>query len=306
MDVNRTEYNYTANRRAVEPNYDIVYLSPDSNGKANQIPYRLDLSENILITGVEGITGLPVTITTSQSIAHHGGVVTAQSLDTRSIIISGVAFMEEEEVKRRLLNMFPPLSRGTLIFNDEREIEVYVKTSPEISMRRRSANFTVRLLAPFPLFSAHSEEIDGLNVAFDAFRFDWNMSFYQFKSYKQGEARILNGGQFDCFFKAKIATDIAVQKKIWVKSQSRNGEERTAWFNTGLSAGETLEFISSNEGVKLLDNSRADVTGYIDERSDLFSLFMGENLITAGATGATANDLKVTLTYAPLFAGVII
>lgn len=107
--------------------------------------------DNNIVFDIDGLSGLPVDIGTSQGAAQVGESVETQSVNGKTLTVKGYIFNEIQSGKRRLLKYFSAFQSGKLIFGDY-YIYVYVQESPTVSPIKNNGTFTMLLFAPYPFF----------------------------------------------------------------------------------------------------------------------------------------------------------
>ena len=244
---------------------------------------------------------------TTKSNREIGEVLQHQNVSPKTITIKGAINGKSDGLREQLNHVIAPLAKGRLIYNDEYEMEVYVKSSPDIDRQPYGAKFSFSLYAPFPYWR-DAERKNKVLVGYEPqFMFPWNISdpepFYLSKAAQVGYVTVVNEGE------APVGWTISFLALSAVKNP----------FMQSIDTGETVKVLKtmaenemltiSTEGEELTvtltaaDGTETDGFEYLDIDSIPFLLALGENHIKTDAEeGGTG--LRASISFRPAYAGV--
>lgn len=242
-------------------------------------------------------SGISVNIGTSQGFAQVGVTVENQTVDGRTITITGAVYGNVPERKKIMRRIFTPFTEGRLIFENTHYSRVYVKSSPSFSTSKNNGLFSMQFFSPFPFFRATDEKSVQIGAVTPAFRFPVNYGTTHKFGEKSNEryTNIFNSGEVKVPFRLNLrtsgtSTNITVVNIVTKKTLKINGE---------LAPGDVVSVYRDSNNVLraelTTDGVTSDILSWIDEASDLFELDVGDNLISAtddeGGASLTAHFL---------------
>ncbi len=244
---------------------------------------------------------------TTQSNREIGEVLQRQNVSPKTITIKGSINGKSDALREQMNHVLAPLAKGRLIYNDEYEMEVYVKSSPDIDRQPYGAKFSFSLYAPFPYWRDAVRKNKVLVGYEPQFMFPWNISdpnpFYFSKTAQVGYVTVTNEGE------AKADWTISFYAVSTVKNpyaQSLDTGEKVRVLKT-LSAGETLTVSTEGEELTVTltasDGTETDGFQYLDIESIPFRLALGDNHIKADADEG-GEGLRASISFRPAYAGV--
>jgi hypothetical protein len=242
--------------------------------------------------------GLSVELGTSQGIGQIGESVKTQSVTGRNIMVSGCAFGDIVSVKNKLRKTFAPFTSGTLVVNEKYFIRVVVKSAPTFSPQKNNGKFTMLLFAPFPYFYSVDEKVAQLGEIIPRFRFPVNYS----DSHRFGTTNttkyinVINDGDVPVFFSTTISVYVTAHNPTIVNVKTLQFLK----INGTFTAGDTIQIYRNADNVLYAElhsgGETVNILGSVDEESNLFQLFTGDNLILADDEEG-AYGFSVTLNY---------
>lgn len=275
----------------------IVYKS--SNRKSVEFSTRT----GFFIKSFPLLSGLPVTVNTSQSIDQIGESVDSQIIPARSSTITGFIQGDGVERKKQLLDVIRPLDNATITVNNEYRINVVVSDAPTVSRENSFPEFDFGVTAAYPFWEKVSKNNTPVFGAMGVFKFPWNIAKpYQFGILVSSFfSTVVNGGQIPTFF------DIDIHA---------NGEASTPTFtnvstgdflklNKSFSVGERVKISIKSDGVSATSSVVGDIQGLIDIESTLFSFPPGETIMKYDAEEGREN-LTISLRLSNKYSGVVI
>lgn len=244
---------------------------------------------------------------TTKSNREIGEVLQHQNVSPKTITIKGAISGKSDGLREQLNHVLAPLAKGRLIYNDAYELEVYVKSSPDIDRQPYGAKFSFSLYAPFPYWR-DAERKNKVLVGYEPqFQFPWNISdpnpFYLSKLAQVGYVTVANEGE------APVGWTISFLALSAVKNpfvQSIDTGETVKVLKT-MTENETLTISTEGEELTVTltaaDGTEMDGFEYLDIDSVPFRLSLGENHIKTDAEeGGTG--LRASISFRPAYAGV--
>lgn len=244
---------------------------------------------------------------TTKSNREIGEVLQHQNVSPKTITLKGSINGKSDGLREQLNHVIAPLAKGRLIYNDEYEMEVYVKSSPDIDRQPYGAKFSFSLYAPFPYWR-NTERKNRVLVGYEPqFMFPWNISdpepFYLSKAAQVGYVTVVNEGE------AAVGWTISFLALSAVKNpfvQSIDTGEIVKVLKT-MTENETLTISTEGEELTVTltaaDGTETDGFEFLDIDSVPFRLSLGENHIKTDAEeGGTG--LRASISFRPAYAGV--
>lgn len=244
---------------------------------------------------------------TTKSNREIGEVLQHQNVSPKTITIKGAINGMSDGPRDQLNHVIAPLAKGRLIYNDEYEMEVYVKSSPDIDRQPYGAKFSFSLYAPFPYWR-DKERTNKVLVGYEPqFMFPWNISdpnpFYLSKAAQVGYVTVANEGE------APVGWTISFLALSAVKNpfvQSIDTGEKVCVLKT-MAENEMLTISTEGEELTVTltaaDGTETDGFEYLDIDSIPFLLALGENHIKTDAEEGGAG-LRASISFRPAYAGV--
>lgn len=243
---------------------------------------------------------------TTKSNREIGEVLQHQNVSPKTITIKGAISGESAALREQMNHVIAPLAKGRLIYNDEYEMEVYVKTSPDIDRQPYGAKFSFSLYAPFPYWRKTDRESTVLVGYQPRFQFPWNISdpnpFYFSETAQVGYVTVTNEGEAPADWTATF-TALSTVKNPY--AQDIDTGETVRVLKT-LSAGESVTISTEGEELSVTltaaDGTAADGFEYLDIDSVPFRLSLGENHIKTDADEG-GEGLRASISFRPAYAG---
>lgn len=236
-----------------------------------------------------------------------GEVLQHQNVSPKTITLKGSINGQSDALREQLNHVLAPLAKGRLIYNDEFELEVYVKSSPDIDRQPYGAKFSFSLYAPFPYWMEKEQKNQTLVGYTPEFMFPWNLSdpspFYLSRAAQVGYVTVNNDGEAQADWTISFYAVSAVKNPY---AQSLDTGEKVRMLKT-LSAGQTLTVSTEGEELTVTltaaDGTVSDGFEYLDIDSVPFRLALGENHIKTDADeGGTG--LRASISFRPAYVGV--
>lgn len=244
---------------------------------------------------------------TTQSNREIGEVLQRQNVSPKTLTIKGAISGAADGMREQMIHVIAPLAKGRLIYNDEYEMEVYVKTSPDIDRKPYGAKFSFSLYAPFPYWR-DAERTNKVLIGYTPeFTFPWNISdpnpFYFSKTAQVGYVTVTNEGEAPADWTVTF-TALSTVKNPY--AQDIDTGETVRVLKT-LSAGESVTISTEGEELSVTltaaDGTETDGFQYLDIESIPFRLALGDNHIKTDADEG-GEGLRASISFRPAYAGV--
>ena len=259
----------------------------------------------IVISEFSSFGAQNVSFDSTQSNRDIGEKLAYQSVNSKSISVLGTILGPSDALREQMKHVIAPLAEAKLIYNDEYELTVYVKKSPDIEKYSRYANFSFSLYAPYPYWFKKTRDQTMLVGLQPLFSFPWNISkpFSFSEVTDTGYVTILNDGEAPAYWTVTLsALDEVVNPRVY----NMETGEYVKMLKT-MSAGEQI--ILSNEGDELAvtcvspDGEKSDGFPFLEIESIPFKLAVGENYVKTDAETNTA-ALRAVISFKAPFVGV--
>lgn len=244
---------------------------------------------------------------TTKSNREIGEVLQHQNVSPKTITIKGAISGESAALREQMNHVIAPLAKGRLIYNDEFELEVYVKSSPDIDRQPYGAKFSFSLYAPFPYWREKEQKNQMLVGYTPEFSFPWNLSdpspFYLSRATQVGYVTVANEGEAPADWTVSFLALDTVKNPY---AQNIDTGETVRLLKT-LSAGESVTISTEGEELSVTltaaDGTETDGFEFLDIDSVPFRLSLGENHIKTDAEEG-GEGLRASISFRPAYAGV--
>lgn len=277
----------------------------------NVIEYKSERGKSIVFTAKTGfflrsfslLSGLSVSVNTSQSIDQIGETVDSLLVPAKSCTVSGFIQGDGTEGKKQLIDVIRPLEKGTITVNNEYRIDVVVSDAPTVSRERMFPSFDFGVTAPYPFWYKVAATTTPVFGSVGTFRFPWCIA----KPYRFGVvvksffSTIVNNGQVPTFFDLDITANGEAKNPVFTNVDTGDFLK----LNKTFAVGERASISISPDGVSAVSSLAGDIQGLIDIESTLFSFPPGETVMKYDAEENREN-LTITLTLADKFSGVAV
>lgn len=259
--------------------------------------------ENGVLFDISPLSGVDVTVSTSQGFQQIGETV--QSMSVKGVRRTITGKLLTEQAAASMLSVLPVFTRGKLFFNESYWCPITVQKTPTIVHSKNcDVRFTMQVYCEVPFwYSVESKHVN-LNTIVPAFRFPVTYNTHRFGTHASGSAaNIFNSGDVSAPFDLVITSSGAATNYGIINT--RTGANLT--FEDTLSAGDTVHFYRKNGRVTAEKTSGGVTSGalaYLADDSDLFSLDAGDNLIMVTAENGAAS-VSAYITYSAAYMGVI-
>lgn len=268
---------------------------------------EFSLNSRIIVEGVTSFGGQNVEFQTTQSNREIGETLDSQNVHPKTIQIHGTILGDSDAIREQMKHVIVPLAESKLIYNDEYELKVFVKVSPEIERYSSNARFSFSLFAPYPYWQRSEKNTTTLVGLRALFSFPWNISDpnpFAFSEYTEaGYVTVVNNGEAPAYWTAVLqALDEVTKPRIY---NMETGE----YVRILKTMAEGEQITISTEGdeltveIKGADGTISDGFRYLDVDSLPFKLAVGENFIKTDAEKNTV-ALRASISFHPAFVGV--
>lgn len=268
---------------------------------------EFNIGSNAFIEKVTSYGAQNVSFQTTKSNREIGEKLEHQNVNPKTVTIKGTIVGPADSMREQMIHVISPLAKGRLIYNDELELEVYVKTSPDIERYSANAKFNFSLYAPYPYWRKNGKESQTLTGLRPLFSFPKNFSdptpFKMSEYVEVGYVTVVNSGEAPAYWTVDfLALDEVKNPRIYNMVTG----EQVKILKT-LAEGEMVSV--STEGDELTvtvtaaDGTVSDGFKYLDIDSIPFKLTVGENYIKTDAETNTI-ALRATISFQPAYVGV--
>lgn len=268
---------------------------------------EFSLESRIIVENVSSFGKQNVTFSTTQSNREVGEILDHQNVIPKTMQISGTILGEADAIRKQMTHVISPLTVSKLIYNDEYELEAYVKTSPDIERYKKNARFAFSLYAPYPYWRRKEKDVVTLVGITPLFKFPWNISdpnpFKFSEASSVGFATVVNDGEAP----VRWTIDFLALDEVSNPSIYNMASGETIRIFKKLAQGEQLSI--STEGDELtvtcISPSGRETDGFrfLDINSELFELVAGENYIKIEAE-SNIEALRANISFRTAFVGV--
>lgn len=260
-------------------------------------------------TGLDGnldpISGVDVTVSTSQGVNQIGESITGQTVGGVVRTLSGEC--RTPAAAKELLRTMPPLSGGSLILNDRYFCEYVVRRSPyvvRVPGSRNKRTFSAMVYCRLPYWQSTEPTSVLLGGYTPGFRFPINYSTPHHFGVRNQSAfvDVRNSGDFRAPFEAVFEAGMPVKNPMLLNCVT-GAKLRLI---TDLSEGQKLKVFRENNQLqiqRISEGTVEDVFACLDDDSDLLYLASGSNLLKADADSG-ADDLQCSVTFRDAYMGV--
>lgn len=257
--------------------YNAVFVNKDNGYKFN---FGFDWGT---LFDISGLSGHAVNINSEQGYAQIGSSVVTQSMQGSNLTISGNIFENRNQIKAQLLRAFAPMTSGDLQVG-EYTLFCYVKSSPTVDPRADKGAFTLQLFAPYPFFSRTSPKQYTVGVVEGLFKFpmEFTNPFMLGKNPENLYINCVNGGDLPVFIDLRIVINQDGTSSFTITNmQTLESIKINGTYNDGTQ----LHFYRDSNGLlrleKNIESGVEDIFTALDDETDLFMFYPGDNLISA-------------------------
>jgi len=269
----------------------------------------LKQSRPYFLTKIDGTGSIRQTVNTFKAPDQDGAFYISSTLDMRNITLEGTVIADTPDEaytqRQRLLQIFSPKLRGTLLYRGRQISCVVEEVGFTVSSRQRIPNFFISLLCPSPFFETLNEIREELA--------SW-MPLFEF------ELEIPGGGmEFGARQPSQIITvdnigDVSCGCEIVFRALGTVTNPELLNLDTGeyirllttMSAGDELRVYTHFAGKRVVSVNGSNITNafsLLDTGSVFFQLAAGINTLRYDAS-VNMDLLEVSIYYRPQFLGV--
>lgn len=268
---------------------------------------EFSIESRVVIEKVTSFGAQNVEFQTTASNREIGERLDHQMVEPKTMSIRGTIIGKSDGIRQQMMHVITPLSKSKLIYNDVYELDVYVKTSPEVEKYSHNAKFNFTLYAPYPYWKKKEKDKTTLVGYRALFSFPWNISdpnpFKFSELVEVGYVTVVNDGEAPAYWTVEfLALDEVTKPRIYNMATG----EYVRILKT-MTEGERLTI--STEGDELTvtitasDGTETDGFQYLDVESMPFKLDVGENFIKTDAEENT-QALRASISFHTSFVGV--
>lgn len=268
---------------------------------------EFSLESGIVIERIESLTQQRAKFQTTASTRQIGEKLDSQKVEPKTMTVSGTIIGESDAVRDQMMHVLSPLHEGTLTYNGEYVLTVFVKESPDIERYSHNARFSFSLFAPYPYWQRKAREQTTLVGLEPLFSFPWNISdptpFRFSQSTPVGYVTVTNNGDAPAYW------------TIWLEALDEVTNPRVYNMETGefvrilktMVAGEKISITTQGDELAVTvtapDGKKTNGFRFLDIDSMPFLLAVGENYIKTDAKAGTS-VLNASITFKEGYTGV--
>lgn len=269
----------------------------------------LKQSRPYFLSKIDGTGNIRQTVNTFKAPDQDGAFYISSTLDMRNITLEGtiVANTPDEAYthRQRLLQIFSPKLRGTLLYRGRQISCVVEEAGFTVSSRQRIPNFFISLLCPSPFFETLDEIREELASWIPLFEFELEIPEEGMELGARQPSQIImveNIGDVSC------GCEIVFQALGTVTNPELLNIETGEYIRllTTMSAGDELRVYTHFAGKRVVSVNGSTMTNafsLLDTGSVFFQLAAGINTLRYDAS-VNMDLLEVSIYYRPQFLGV--
>lgn len=268
---------------------------------------EFSIASRVVVEKVTSFGAQNVDFQTTASNREIGERLDHQKVDPKTMSIRGTIIGKSDAIRQQMMHVITPLAKSKLIYNDTYELDVYVKTSPDVEKYSSNAKFNFTLYAPYPYWKKKEKDTTTLVGYRALFSFPWNISDpnpFQFSEFSEvGYVTVVNDGEAPAYWTVEfLALDEVTKPRIY----NMETGEYVRILKT-MAEGEKITI--STEGDELTvtitaaDGTVSDGFRHLDVDSMPFKLAVGENFIKTDAEENT-RALRAGISFHSAFVGV--
>lgn len=253
------------------------------------------------------LSGLDIEVSTAQSFQQIGESVENVSALGLTREIYGVIIDNEKAIQEKIFKAFSAFTGGKLYIGN-RYCEFVTSKTPHISRDKSGRlTFLAAIFCPFPFWldEKPSEYIFGgiipafsFPVIYDQHRYSTRKTIETTNCYNEGNVRQAMRVEFSTLFRSSgFGLRDDTTGKFFKIDATISGDERVVLYQEN---GEVkIELID--------DNNKTNIIGSLADKSSLFELEVGDNILTPFADDdEEIENLNVYVTFNPAYTGVIL
>ncbi len=269
----------------------------------------LKQSRPYFLTKIDGTGNIRQTVNTFKAPDQDGAFYISSTLDMRNITLEGTVIADTPDEsytrRQRLLQIFSPKLRGTLLYRGRQISCVVEEAGFTVSSRQRIPNFFISLLCPSPFFETLDEIREELASWMPLFEFELEIPEDGMEFGARQPSQIItvdNIGDVSCGCEIVFRALGTVTNPELLKLDT--GEYIRLL--TTMSAGDELRVYTHFAGKRVVSASGSTITNafsMLDTGSVFFQLAAGINTLRYDAS-VNMDLLEVSIYYRPQFLGV--
>lgn len=269
----------------------------------------LKQSRPYFLTKIDGTGNIRQTVNTFKAPDQDGAFYISSTLDMRNITLEGTIVSNTPDEayihRQRLLQIFSPKLRGTLLYRGRQISCVVEEAGFTVSSRQRIPNFFISLLCPSPFFETLDEIREELA--------SW-MPLFEFELEIQGEGMEFGARQPSQIITVDNIGDVSCGCEIIFHALGAVTNPELLNIDTGeyirllttMSAGDELRVYTHFAGKRVVSVNGPTITNafsLLDTGSVFFQLVAGINTLRYDAS-VNMDLLEVSIYFRPQFLGV--
>ncbi|MDL2253827.1 phage tail family protein [Ruminococcaceae bacterium OttesenSCG-928-I18] len=264
----------------------------------------------LVISDISGLTSVVVNMATSQGVTQVGTSIQDESVNGKDLVIKGTLVGDSALSRKQLIDTFVPEVPVTLVYNNELELRVKPKVTPDVSRHESNAKFQVTVYAAYPYWSKMDKIIINVGGLEPMFSFPINYGETDLEDPKTH----MFGRRIQSFFvnaenqgNVSAPFDLIFYAKTQVSNPSLTKVDtgEVIKINRNMVAGEKVSVYMTEDQPRVtstIGGSEIDIFNDLDYYSTLFELDVGDNLVRYDAT-VNRDNLDCLLVPMAAFSG---
>lgn len=261
--------------------------------------------DNHIFCDITNLGGLSVSLRVSQGFNQIGETVDVKNINGAPISIQGVISENIPETKARMQRAFAAFQSGKLVFEDRLYIYCDVKSTPALSPVKNDGRFSLQLYAPYPFWRSTKVETVSFGEIIPSFSFPVNYKDPHYFGIRQGPKTInaYNDGDIPSTYGLTV-TSYAESKNFTLTNIITKEFLR---LNGTIKVGEIVQTMRDKWNNLIVEKKSTDgktenINGWVDDDSSLYSLAVGDNLLSVRDASGGQN-IFAQLDYSPSYGG---
>lgn len=246
------------------------------------------------IFDIDPLSGIDVTLSTSQAYQQMGETVETQTVKGINRTIKGVLL--NETAARNLVDALPPLVSGKLYFLKSGQVpyfcNIVIKKAPKVHKDSNGKmSFTMAVFCPDPFWYVDSLTTEEITRYESTFSYATMLDSHTFGTVSSGSYVVMqNRGAVDASFTA-VFTTLSTTSNFSI-TNTLTGEVLKV--NNSLERGDIIRVFHENGRIRITKNDQ-NIYASLDDDSTMFWLHPGDNIIEKDAdVGVDALQVKIS------------
>lgn len=242
----------------------------------------------------------------SKNYGQDGSLYYSSQLEHRQITLEGAILRDFEFYKSKILKTVNPKQKGTLLYNNEKKIEVVIDNILISKKEGPTQKFLITFICPNPYWQELQELKQFIALWKGEFSFPLQLTEQGIElGYREPNliVNVLNNGDVPC----GMRIEFKALGECFNPSLFNVNTREYIKINKTMQVGEviiiTTHFANKKVELTKADGTKENAFNYIDINSTFMQLDVGDNLFRYDAD-ENVNNLEVSIYYTPQYLGV--